>query len=185
MPRGLLTLASAVLLLVAVIWALRGLEDAVPTTRTPQASDPRYTARKAEWTHLNSKGVAEFHLTADSVDYYDDRSARMQGVMIDRLRTGENPWRLTAPQGTMPPQQERVLLQNPVRAVGTLQSGEKVEINTPRLWADSGRNELYTTDAVQISSSTWVANSTGLRADLAGETLTMLKNTKVKYGSRP
>ena len=185
MPRGLLTLASAVLIIVAVIWALLGLEDTAPETKAPQVTDPRYTAKKAEWTHLNAQGVAEFHLTADTVDYYDDRSAKLQGVMIDRLRTGENPWRLTAPQGTMPSKENRVLLQNPVHAIGALQSGETVTIDTPRLWADATRNELYTSDAVQISSATWLATSVGLRADLAGDKMTLLKNIQVKYGSRP
>lgn len=185
MPRGLLTLASAILIVVAVIWSLRGLEDAAPEMKAPQASDPRYTAKKAEWTHLNAQGVAEFHLTADTIDYFDDRSAKLQGVMIDRLRTGENPWRLTAPQGTMPPQENRVLLQDPVHAIGTLQSGETVSIDTPRLWADATRNELYTSDAVQISGSNWFATSIGLRADLSGDKMTLQKNIKVKYAQRP
>ena len=84
MLRSLLTLASAVLVIVAVIWSLRGLEDTTTTAKKPEGNEPRYSAKKAEWTHLNAQGVAEFHLTADTVDYYDDRSAKLQTVMVDR-----------------------------------------------------------------------------------------------------
>jgi LPS export ABC transporter protein LptC len=185
MLRSLLTLMVSVLVIALVVWSLSGLESTTTETQSLDAKKPRYSAKKAEWTHLNTQGVAEFHLTADVVDYYDDRSAKMQGVMIDRLRTGQSPWRLTAPQGTMPPQENRVLLENPVHAVGTLQSGETVDINTPRLWADGTRNELYTGDAVQVSGRNWRATATGLRADLAGEKVALLKNTQVKYASHP
>ena len=85
----------------------------------------------------------------------------------------------------MPSMENRVLLQNPVHAVGMLQSGETVTIDTPRLWADGARNELYTSDAVQISGPNWFATSIGLRADLSGDKITLLKNIQVKYGSRP
>lgn len=185
MLRRLLTLALTVAMLGAITWSLSGLENRAQVLAAPTAIEPRYTATNAEWTHLNKEGVAEFHLTADTARYYDDRSAQLNNVVMDRFRAGQSPWRLTAPQGSIPPYESRILLQNPVTATGTLQSGDTVTINTPHLWADATRNELFTDAPVEMISLNWQAIGTGLRADLTGEKLALLKNSKVIYAPHP
>lgn len=185
MLRRLLTALFALATLSVITWSLLGLENKARIVDKPTVVKPRYTAKQAEWTHLNKEGVAEFHLTADSVDYYDDRSATLRTVVMDRFRAGQSPWRLTAPQGTIPARENRVLLQSPVTATGTLQSGDVVTIVTPRLWADSAKNALYTDAPVELTSLNWRATSTGLRADLAGEKLALLNNSKVIYVAHP
>lgn len=184
MLRRLLTLAFAVLALVALTWSLQGLEERAGAA-IKAGVEPRYTAKQAEWTHLGAQGVAEFHLSADTVEFYDDRSATLHNVVMDRFHAGQSPWRLTAPQGSIPAQESRVLLQNPVNITGTLLSGETLAIKTPRLWADSTRNELYTDADVQISSLNWQATATGMRTDLAGDKVTLLHNSKVNYVPHP
>lgn len=184
MLRGLLTLAFVALALAALSWSLRGLEE-TNTAETKTGPEPRYTAKQVQWTHLDAQGAAVFHLSADTVEYYDDRSATMSAVVMDRFHAGQSPWRLTAPQGTIPAQQSRVLLQNPVNAVGTLLNGDTVTINTLSLWADSSRNELYTDAGVQVNGPGWQATGTGLRADLAADKVALLHNTKVNYVAHP
>lgn len=185
MIRRLFTLGLAMSMLAALVWSLSGLENKAQMTDAPAVVEPRYTAKNAEWTHLNKEGVAEFHLTAETTEYYDDRSVKLTHVVMDRFRAGQSPWRLTAPQGTIPAHESRVLLENPVNATGTLQSGEVVTITTPHLWADGAKNELYTDAPVELTSLNWQASSTGLRADLAGEKLALLHNSKVTYAATP
>lgn len=185
MLRRLITAIVSLGMIAALVWSLSGLENKAQGLDTPAAIEPRYTAKNAEWIHLNKAGTAEFRLTAETVEYYDDRSAALSNVVMDRFRAGQSPWRLTAPQGTIPARENRVLLQSPVTATGTLQSGETVTFNTTHLWADSARNELYTEAPVEMSSLNWSATGTGLRADLAGEKLALLNNSKVIYVAHP
>lgn len=184
MLRSLLTLAFVALALAALSWSLRGLEENAGTV-AKTAAPPRYTAKQAQWTHLDAQGVAAFHLTADTVEYYDDRSATLSNVVMDRFHAGQSPWRLTAPQGTIPAWQSRVLLQNPVNAAGTLLNGDPVTISTSSLWADGSRNELYTDASVQVDGPGWQATGIGLRADLASDKVALLHNTKVNYVAHP
>ena len=184
MLRRLLPVAFVVLALTALTWSLQGLEEKSIAVLKPGA-EPRYTAKQAEWTHLNERGVAEFHLSADAVEFYDDRSAKLSNVVMDRFRAGQSPWRLTAPHGSIPAQESRVLLQNPVNIYGTLENGETVTINTPSLWADSTRNELHTDANVQINGPNWQASSIGMRIDLVGDKVSLLHNSKVNYVTHP
>ena len=185
MIRALVSLGVVVAVAVAVVWNVMSLETKAPLLEAPTAQTPRYTVKNAEWTHLNARGEMEFRMTAARGYTYDDHSARFENLELRRFVAGQSPWRIRAPQGDVPAQEDRVRLHDAVVAEGTLQNGTVVEVTTPELWVDSKRNELYTDANVEISAAQWHARSTGLRGDLGGEKLALLHNTQVSYAPHP
>jgi LPS export ABC transporter protein LptC len=172
------------LLLIAValvVW-LQGLDRGNATAARDEGPRPRYSMRNAEWTRLGADGHTEFHVTAATIDYYVDESARMSNMTLDGLDGGRGPWRLTSPAGEMPAHETRMLLKKPVVMIGLpKQGGSAVKLTTDQMWVDSKLKELYTESPVRMTRGTEHASATGMRADWAGQKMDLLHDVKVTY----
>jgi LPS export ABC transporter protein LptC len=183
MNRNSLVVGLALLLfaVVLVMW-LHGLDRGAPATARDEGPRPRYSMRNAEWTRLGADGRAEFHVTAETIDYYVDESARMSNMILDGLDGGRGPWRLTSPAGEMPAHETRMLLKKPVVMTGLpKQGGSAVRLTTDQMWVDSKRKELYTESPVLMTRGNEQASATGMRADWAGQKIDLLHDVKVTY----
>jgi LPS export ABC transporter protein LptC len=146
---------------------------------------PRYTMHNAEWTRLGNDGKAEFHVTATTIDYYDNESAQLSGMTMDGLDAGRGPWTLTSPAGEMPAHEQRILLKNPVVMTGQpKQSPDPVKLTTDQMWVDSGLKQIYTESPVLMTRGAQQASATGMRADWTGQKLDLLHDVKVTYVPR-
>lgn len=182
MKRSLLLLALPLLLAVAVaLISLRSFERSGTAPLQADSQRPRYTLRDAEWTRFDAQGRTEFHIAAAGIDYFDDQSAQLRTMTMDRLDAGRGPWTLSAPDGTVPARERRVLLTQPVTMTGRMRDGDTLHLTTRQLWVDSDHREIYTEAPVQLSGSGKRASASGMRADWAGEKVQLLHDVKVDY----
>ena len=179
----LLLLVTVLLISVAMLLTVRNFDKAgVPQAQDIGGTHPRYIVRDAEWTRLGADGHPQFHVTASTIDYYDDQSAVLGNMTMDGLSGSKGAWTLTSPAGQMPDNQERVLLKKPVVATAhSSRSGEPIQLYTDQMWVDSKRKEIYTDAPIRMIQGQQQATATGLRADWAGQKLDLLHDVKVTY----
>ena len=146
---------------------------------------PRYALRNAEWTRLGPDGKAQFHITAATIDYYDNKSAILSNMTMDGLGGENGAWLLTSPAGEVPAEQERILLKKPVVVTGkSVNGGEPVKMFTDQLWVDNKSREIYTDLPLRLVQGAQQATATGMRADWVGQKLDLLHDVEVTYVPR-
>jgi LPS export ABC transporter protein LptC len=146
---------------------------------------PRYALRDAEWTRLGPDGKSQFHITASTIDYFDNKSAILGNMTMDGLGGDKGAWVLTSPAGEMPSQQERILLKKPVVITGNSnRGGDPIKMFTDQLWVDNKRKEIYTESPLRLTQGEQQATATGMRADWVGQKLDLLHDVKVTYVPR-
>lgn len=184
---------ARLLLLLAVLAASVALLKTVQNfdqAGTQQVQDdagprPRYALRDAEWTRLGADGQAQFHITAATIDYYDNKSAILSNMTMDGLGGAKGAWLLTSPAGEVPAQQERILLKKPVVITGKANnSGVPIKMVTDQLWVDNKRKEIYTDLPIRLTQGAQQATATGMRADWVGQKLDLLHDVEVNYVPR-
>jgi len=182
----LLVLVAILAISVAMLMAVRNFDQG-STQQVQEDNDPRprYALRDAEWTRLGSDGNAQFHITASTIDYYDNKSAILGNMTMDGLGGDKGAWTLTSPAGEMPSQQERILLKKPVVITGrSNKGGDPVKMFTDQLWVDNQRKEIYTELPLRLTQGNQQATATGMRADWTGQKLDLLHDVKVTYVPR-
>jgi LPS export ABC transporter protein LptC len=158
-----------------------------PQRAAPSAQSlPRYKVLDGQWTRYNAKGQPEFVVTAQSIEYYDDESARLTTLEMHSLGGANSPWRLSAPEGYAPPQsQHRMQLRGGVDAMGHWPEGEPLHFTAPYLWVDERNRQLFTDAAVEVRGRNRSATADGLRADWVGKSIELLGHTKMRYAPPP
>lgn len=178
-----------VVMLVASVAMLKAVQN-FDETGTQKVQDenaprPRYALRDAEWTRLGPDGHAQFHITAATIDYYDNKSAILSNMTMDGLGGERGAWLLTSPAGEVPAQQERILLKKPVVITGKSNNGgEPIKMFTDQLWVDNKRKEIYTDLPLRLTQGAQQATAVGMRADWTGQKLDLLHDVEVTYVPR-
>lgn len=177
-----LLFALPILIAVGVLMATwRGGAPRPPRAAAASESQPRYTLTDGRWLRYGLDGRPEFEATAQTIDYYDDESARLQTVEVHALGGAGSPWRINAPEGYAPPHSQRMQLRGNVTAVATWPQGETVNFQTAYLWVDQNRRELSTDAPVQMRGRNRSANADGLRADWTGKLVELLGQVRMQY----
>ena len=142
---------------------------------------PRYAVTGAELVRLGRDGEPEFRARAVTIDFYADESAHLHTIALDALGGAKSPWHLEAPDAGAPAHQRRLLLTGGVTAHGLADDGSPLTFDTPRLWVDLLRRELYTEAEVELRTDQRRATARGLRADFEGERVQLLNDVQVDY----
>lgn len=182
----LLTLLVILAIGLAVLKTVQNF-DQVGTQKVQDETGPRprYVLRDAEWTRLGADGNAQFHITATTIDYYDNKSAILGNMTMDGLGGNKGAWLLTSPAGEVPARQERILLKKPVVITGkSVNGGEPIKMFTDQLWVDNQRKEIYTDLPVRVTQGAQKATAVGMRADWIGQKLDLLHDVEVTYVPR-
>ncbi len=142
----------------------------------PQAAEPealpRYKVTDGRWVRYNVRGQPEFQATAETIEYFDDESARLKTIEMHSLGGASSPWRLSAPEGFAPAHsQQRLQLRGGVTAMGHWPEGEPLNFETPYLWIDEARRQLDTDAPVLVRGRNRSARAEGLRADWVGKSV--------------
>ncbi len=182
----LLFLVVMLALSLAMLKAVQNLDQGdAQKTQEDAGPRPRYALRDAEWTRLGTDGKAQFHITAATIDYYDNKSAVLGNMTMDGLGGDKGSWVLTSPAGEMPTDQERILLKKPVVITGKSdKGGEPIRMFTDQLWVDNKRKEFYTDLPLRLIQGAQQATATGMRADWVGQKLDLLHDVEVTYVPR-
>lgn len=173
----LLLPVALVVLALTVTWTI---QEPARTAVTRAEEPPRYAVTDVQWLRLGRDGEPEFRAYAESLDYFADDSVSMKAVKLDALGGYRSPWHVEAPRGNAPPRERRLRLTGGVRASGEL-ANENVALETPRLWVDLLRRELYTDAEVRFQSDFRNATARGLRSDFGGEHVQLLNDVRVDY----
>jgi LPS export ABC transporter protein LptC len=176
--RGFLIPLVAGLLL--LWWLLRGFDAAAPIREADRDRSPRYQVHDAEWRRYNADGELEMRVQATSIRYFDDQSAELDTLQLDRLAGGDV-WQLSAPGGAMPAYQQRLRLDAPVLGSATLASDETLQLQAGRLWLDLPARTLSSDDALRLNGPLRSAQANGLLADWAGRRIQLFGNVEVQH----
>lgn len=177
-------LLFALPLLIAVGILLTWQGGAPPPQKPAEVAQalPRYQVADGRWTRFDAQGRPEFVVSAQSIEYYDDESARLKTIELHSLGGASSPWRLSAPDGYAPPHsQHRLQLKGGVSATSHWPEGEPLHFTTQYLWIDEKNRELFTDAAVEVRGNSRSATADGLRADWVGKSVELLGNTKMRY----
>lgn len=177
--RILVLLAPAVVIVIALMLSWR-TEESAQAAALRAEEPPRYAVHDVTWVRLGADGEPEFRARAESLDYFADDSVAMKQVTLDALGGLRSPWHVEAPRGSSRPRERRLRLSGGVRATGEL-ANEDVALETPRLWVDLLRRELYTDAEVEFQSDFRSATARGLRSDFDGEHVQLLNDVRVDY----
>lgn len=186
MISRLLTLLVVFAIAVAMLKTVQNFDQAgTQKARDETGPRPRYALRDAEWTRLGPDGNPQFHITAATIDYYDNKSAILSNMTMDGLGGNKGAWLLTSPAGEVPAQQQRILLKKPVVITGkSSHGGEPIKMFTDQLWVDNQRKEIYTDLPLRMTQGAQQAKATGMRADWVGQKLELLHDVEVTYVPR-
>lgn len=171
-------LAAAVLV---ALWLARGLEQAAPLTREDTAQKPRYELVAAQWTRLDVNGQRQFLVEADTIRWFDDRSALMEQPRISGLGGVGSPWTVQSPLGKMAARSDDVLLTGAVVATGRAPDGEPLKLETSRLWIATKDQQLQTRMPVSLTGPTRQVKAVGMLANWDGKSLKLLDEVEVRY----
>lgn len=144
------------------------------------AAEPRHWLRGARIARHGADGRLLMLVEAESVDWFDDRSARLTALRVSRLG-GQDVWTLTAPSGHAPPAERRLMLEGPVLAEGRWPNGDPFRISAPHLWIDALRREVATDGRVVLEAPGRRIRALGMRADWDGERLELLAQVEARH----
>ncbi|MGH8461333.1 MAG: LPS export ABC transporter periplasmic protein LptC [Stenotrophobium sp.] len=182
----LLTLVGVVgLLVLAMQHFEQGQRAAAALTAANAPQPPRYTLDTAEWTRYGDDGKPVFHIAAQTIAYYNDESAQLSNVTVDELGGAQGVWQLSAPQGTVPAGEHRILLGKPATLNGHLKNGTPVQLVSAHLWVDNTRQLIYSNDPVQMQSGTQRAQAVGMLANWSSNSVQLLSDVKMSYAHKP
>jgi LPS export ABC transporter protein LptC len=181
MRRLLFVLPVAVAIaLLALNW--RGGEMAPERVATRAETQPRYELVDARWIRYDETGAPEFEANIETIQVFDDDSAKLQTIEMHSLGGTTSPWRITAPEGFAPAHsRSRLQLRGGVTANGKWPQGEPLAFQTPYLWIDEQQHQIYTDAPVQARGPGRSAAANGMRADWIGKTVELLGQVRTQY----
>lgn len=146
-----------------------------------EADQPRYTLRGAQWRRFDAQGQVEFEGQAQSIEYFDDESARLSQFQLTAFGASGAPWTATAPEGFAPVGARRLRLFGGVEGRGRWPDEEPLSFRTPELWLDSAAQQLETEAAVRVESATRQVDARGLRIKSETRQIALLHDVKMRY----
>lgn len=172
--------AFVLLLVVLAVLSLRGGRE-TPSSAAAEELTARYTLRGAQWQRFGPQGQLEFEGHAETIDYFDDESARLSQFEVAMPNGEGRPWTARSPEGRVPAGDRRLRLLGGVVGEGRWPDGETLQFTTPELWVDSANKRLDTESEVALKSRSREASSRGLKVDGAKQQLTLLHDVRMSY----
>ncbi len=180
--RRLLFTVPIVLAVALLMLTWRGSETAVEPASTAAEALPRYELADARWVRYDERGQPEFEANVESIEYFDDESAKLTSIEMHSLGGSSSPWRISAPEGHAPPHsQQRVQLLGGVNANGQWPQGEPLSFQTPYLWVDEKVRQIYTDAPVQLQGPGRSASAAGMRADWMSRSVELSGQVRTQY----
>ncbi|NKF22907.1 LPS export ABC transporter periplasmic protein LptC [Solimonas marina] len=157
------------------------------TANAPEASgrEPTYVADDATWIRYGTDGNPMIRAQAQRIDYYDDRSAVLTTVVVDRLGGPQGHWHLEAPKGTVPANQQRMLLQPDVNITGETSSQLPTTIAARDVWVDWDKRTISSDQPIRGNAPNRAVSAKGWQTDFDASSIQMKGNVEVQYDAPP
>lgn len=171
---------AAVLLAMVALMALRLYDPSRPAApeapATPGGSD--YYLLNAEIRQMDAAGALQYRIeTAESLHYPDD-SVRLAELDVLYVGGERGPWRLTAPQGRVPPGSRDIRLEG---GVTLLQERNGLRLTMPYAWIRPEEDRVDTEATVDATAPGRWLQGTGMTAWLNGGRLRLDHDVRVIY----
>jgi LPS export ABC transporter protein LptC len=174
-----------ILLIIAAAYIVtRSMErDRTLASDQPQSAgrEPTYIADDATWVRYGVDGTPLVRARAKRIEYFDDHSAVLSTVVLDRLGGEQGQWHLEAAKGTVPPNAQRMLLQPDVAITGETQNRLPTTINGHDVWVDWGRRTISSDEPVRGSAPNRALSAKGWQTDFDASHVQMKGNVEVQY----
>lgn len=177
------SLLIAAVVLIALALSLAGLEQPAGP-QAPAESQPRYYLKDVQLERYDAAGNPLVQAQAQSVQYFDDASARLKDLSVSGLGGPGAPWSAAAPAGLAPPGERRMRLYGPVTGTGHWAGGEAFDFATDQLWVDDRKHEFYTDAPVRLEGEQRRATADGMRADWKLDSVQLQGSVRMDYASR-
>ncbi len=166
--RGLTTLIVIAIVVAAALLGQQRLSREDEDTQQAQTPEPGYSARDAELTETGADGRALYRLNAKEIRQRpDDGSVQLEQVRMTYRGEASNQWALTAREGTIQQNNEKIELTGEVRAVGVFSgTSDLAQILSEHLAFDTRTEIVSTTDPVTLLWGARKLQGTGLQANL-------------------
>lgn len=151
--------------------------DLAEGTRVAQ---PRYRIEGLRMIRTDDTGTPALELRAATAEYFDDASAKLTTVEVRGLTGEAAPWRLTAPNGSVPPGEKRLKLLTPVSGTGRWPDGEDFTLAAHDTWVDSDARQVSSTQPININGLTRTATAQGFSAPFDASRL-QLNSVEMRY----
>lgn len=142
---------------------------------------PAYIANQAVWVRYGSDGNPLVRVHAERIDYYDDRSATLTTVVMDRLGGTKGHWHLEAPTGTVPAGEQRMLLQPEVAIRGEPRADLPTTIDGRDVWVDWDKRTISSDQPVRGNAPNRAIAASSWQTDFDAAQLQMKGNVEVHY----
>lgn len=142
---------------------------------------PTYIADQATWIRYGADGQPQVRAQAERIDYYDDRSVTLSTVSLDRLGGPQGHWHVTAPQGTVPPNAQRMRLGPDVVLTGEPRASLPTTIKARDVWVDWQKKTIASDQPVQGAAPGRAVAARGWQTDFDASKLQMQGNVEVQY----
>jgi lipopolysaccharide export system protein LptC len=167
MPRGITTL---IVIAVIVGSALLGQQKMKPepVAAQPRAVEPGYAAKDAELIETGADGRPLYRLNAKTIRQSPaDGSVQLDEVRMSYRGESTNQWSLSATQGVLRENNERIELAGDVRVVGIMAgTSDLAQIRTERLSFDAVNQIATTPEPVTLALGRNELHGAGLYASL-------------------
>lgn len=158
------------------------LASTVPTTG---GKEPSYIADDATWVRYGTDGNPMVRAQAKRIDYFEDRSAVLTTVVLDRLGGTQGHWHLEAPKGTVPPNAQRMLLQPDVAINGETSNQLPTTIAARDVWVDWDKRTISSDQPVRGNAPNRAVSAKGWQTDFDASGIQMKGNVEVQYDAPP
>lgn len=179
---GLLSLVAVAALL---FLSLRTLERHLPAPEAATEVLPRYELVNSEWIRTGTDGTPQFIARAAQMSWFEDQSAQLKQADLYALGGSGSPWRLTAPEGRLPPKSRDLLLSGTVLATGHWPDGSRLGFHTDHLWVNTAEHRLHTDAEVSLEGTGRNVTAAGLSANFSGSEIQLLGKVRAQYDARP
>ncbi len=170
------------LALVAGSWWLLNPSEQQDIDTAAEAFEDGYYLIDAEISNTNNEGVAQYQLKAKRIDHNPaDDSITLQKLELIYDTQSRQHWLITATEGWLDGNRDRMILDGNVLLNGINSDGEQTNdttIATERLTLSIKDNTASTTRQVNIRTSGGELNADGLQADLENQKINLLSNVR-------
>ncbi len=152
------------------------------TTTKADQTVPFAVAKNASTQHFNENGELNYTFFATKIEHYTDETLGENYTLIYAptivvFQDGE-PWYVDAQQGKISQNGDLIELWKDVTIMQTLNGGDTTQLLTQTLTIEPKAKRALTDDNVTITSAKGTLTGTGLIANFAQSTLTLLANVR-------
>jgi lipopolysaccharide export system protein LptC len=168
MPRGLSTLIVIAVIVGSALLGQQKMKPEPAAAGQPRAEEPGYAAKDAELIETGVDGRPLYRLNARMIRQSPaDGSVQLDGVRMSYRGESTNQWSLSATQGVLRENNERIELAGDVRVVGIVAgTSDLAQIRTERLSFDAVSEIATTSEPVTLALGRNELHGTGLYASL-------------------